>query len=106
MSNWTFITNHGAVLAMVAEHGQITARDIGIKLNLAERSVHRIIGELETEGYIRKYREGRLNYYRVDREMPLRRDDRRYVAVGSLLRVLIEENQPPGERAAKPQLQR
>ena len=94
MSEWTFITNHGAVLALVAEHGQITARDIGMRLNLAERSVHRIIGELESEGYIDKQREGRLNYYRVRRDMPLRREDRRNVAVGSLLKVLIEENQP------------
>ena len=49
MSQWTFITNHGAVLSLVAERGQITAREIGYKLDLTERSVHRIISDLETE---------------------------------------------------------
>lgn len=88
MPQWTFITNHGAVLALIAERGQITVREIGYLLDLAERSVHRIITDLETEGYLEKHRDGRLNYYRVSKQKPLRRDDRHNVKVGSLLSVL------------------
>ena len=88
MSQWTFITNHGTVLALVAERGQITAREIGYKLDLAERSVHRIITELEDEGYLEKHKEGRLNYYSVKRQVPMRRDDLGDVPVGELLKVI------------------
>ena len=90
MSQWTFITNHGAVLTLVAERGQITAREIGYKLDLAERSVHRIITDLETDGYLEKHRDGRLNYYRVSKQKPLRRDDMHHVKIGNLLGVLTK----------------
>lgn len=88
MGDWTFITNHGAVLALVAEHGQITAREIATRLNITERSVHRIIADLEGTGYLERNREGRSNWYHVRHELPLRRDLGRGLAVGDLLRVL------------------
>ena len=91
---WTFITNHGAVLALMAEHGQITARDIANELGITERSVHRIISELETEGYIEKTRDGRLNWYGVNHEIPLRRPERRDIAIGKLLKIL----EPPSQK--------
>ena len=94
MPSWTFITNHGAVLALMAEHGQITARDIANDLGITERSVHRIISELETEGYIEKTRDGRLNWYGVNHELPLRRPERRDVAIGELLKIL----EPPSQK--------
>jgi predicted ArsR family transcriptional regulator len=90
MGEWTFITNHGAVLALVAEHGQITAREIAGRLNITERSVHRIITDLESAGYLERNRDGRANWYRVRHDQPLRRDIRRGVAVGDLLRVLTD----------------
>ena len=88
MAEWAFITNHGAVLALVAQHGQITAREIATRLNITERSVHRIISDLEGAGYLERNREGRANWYRVRHELPLRRDMRRGVAVGDLLKIL------------------
>ena len=94
MPSWTFITNHGAVLALMAEHGQITARDIANELGITERSVHRIISELEVEGYIEKSRDGRLNWYGVNHELPLRRPERRDVAIGELLKIL----EPPPQK--------
>ncbi|MBI4298584.1 MAG: winged helix-turn-helix transcriptional regulator [Chloroflexi bacterium] len=89
MSRWTFITNHGAVLALVAQHGQITAREIATELGITERSVHRVISDLESEGYIQRSREGRLNRYEVNHDLPLRRHERLDVVVGDLLRVLM-----------------
>jgi predicted ArsR family transcriptional regulator len=88
MSNWTFITNHGAVLAFIAERGQITAREIATTLGITERSVHRIISDLEMEGYIVKSRTGRTNSYQVNAERPMRRPEARDVAVSGLLGLL------------------
>ena len=89
MPTWTFITNHGAVLALMAQHGQITAREIASELGITERTVHRIISELEAEGYIERTREGRINRYEVNHELPLRRSETRDVAIGELLRTLL-----------------
>ena len=88
MSSWTFITNHGAVLALVGQHERITTREIAAELGITERSVLRIIKDLEIEGYIHRQREGRTNLYQVNVEAPLRRHERRDVAVGQLLKVL------------------
>ncbi|MEX2430639.1 MAG: HTH domain-containing protein [Dehalococcoidia bacterium] len=90
MSEWTFITNHGAVLALVAEHEQITARDIAVRLRITERSVRRIIVDLEGSGYLQRYLDGRVNWYRVRSDLPLRREVTQGVAVGKLLRVLAD----------------
>jgi predicted ArsR family transcriptional regulator len=45
MAEWTFITNHGAVLALIAQHGRITAKEIAETLQLTERPVRRIIAD-------------------------------------------------------------
>ncbi len=85
---WTFITNHGAVLALIGQYGQITAREIADQLDITERYVIKIIKDLETEGYIRISKKGRLNRYEVNQSLPLRRPERRDIAVGELLEVL------------------
>ena len=92
MSSWTFITNHGAVLALIGQYGQITAREIANELGITERSVLRIIKDLETEGYIQIERQGRVNRYEVNIEAPLRRQEKRDVLVGELLKVLRKES--------------
>ena len=88
MTTWTFVTNHGSVLALIAQHREITAREIAATLGITERSVHRIIAELEAEGYVKKRRVGRMNRYTVKRDLPLRRSDQRDTTVGELLKVL------------------
>lgn len=89
MARWTFITNHGAVLAFVAEHGRITAREMALQLGITERSVLRIISDLEAEGYLTRIRDGRANRYLVDPNLPLRRRERQDIAVGEVLQVLL-----------------
>jgi DNA-binding MarR family transcriptional regulator len=92
MSSWTFITNHGAVLALIGQYGQITVRDIAVDLGITERSVLRIIKDLEDEDYITKTKMGRANHYRVNTLLPIRRPERRDVYVSDLLRVLVKEH--------------
>ena len=88
MPEWTFITNHGAVLALIAQNSQITAREIAATLGITERPVRRIIAELEAVGYLCKQRVGRVNHYQVNLDLPLRRPEARATMVGELLRVL------------------
>ena len=88
MSEWTFITNHGAILALIAQRDQITAREIAEIVGLTERPVRRIIAELEAAGYLDKQRLGRVNRYRVNLELPLRRAEARATAVGELVQIL------------------
>ena len=92
MAEWTFITNHGAVLALIAQYGQITAKEIAETLQITERPVRRIIAELEAAGYLQKKRVGRTNWYEVRYDLPLRRALPREVAVGDLLRLLTHDS--------------
>ncbi len=91
MANWTFITNHGAVLVLIAQHSQITAREIANKLSITERSVHRMISDLDMGGFIEKSRGGRVNRYRINRHLPLRRSEIRETNIGDLLNLLIKD---------------
>jgi hypothetical protein len=47
MGEWAFITNHGLVLATIAKHPNLTAREIGDTIGVTERTAHRIIMDLE-----------------------------------------------------------
>ena len=77
---------------LVARRGQITSREIAATLNITERSVLRIIKDLEDGGYLHRFRDGRQNYYQVDANAPLRREDARHVAVVDLLSLLAPAN--------------
>src|SRR5215475_11588524 len=85
MSAWSFLTNHGAVLLLIAQRRQITAREIAATLGLTERPVRRIIAELEATGYVHKQRVGRVNAYEVSLDLPLPHFVSREVAAEDLL---------------------
>jgi predicted transcriptional regulator len=89
MSSWTFITNHGAVLALVGKHRQITTRAIANEIGITERSVQRIIRDLENEGFIQKTRQGRENVYEINENLPLRHITQRDLIIKDLLQALI-----------------
>lgn len=85
---WTFITNHGAVLSIIGQYSCITTREIATTLGITERTVHRILKDLLAEGYVTKTKEGKLNHYEVNEELPLRHATKRDILVGELLKVL------------------
>lgn len=87
MPDWGFITNHGLVLAAIAKHPSSTARDIGDEVGITERSAHKIINDLEAEGYVTKTRLGRQNKYRIHPDTPLK-EEVSDSAVGELLVML------------------
>ena len=102
MAEWTFITNHGLVLAYISKHLQGTAREIASTVNVTERTVHKIVAELEAEGYIERQRVGRNNFYRINPHLGLKHDTTSDVVVGDLLKVLgwRRRHKPSGEKAS------
>ncbi|MDA0988730.1 MAG: winged helix-turn-helix domain-containing protein [Chloroflexi bacterium] len=87
MSEWTFITNHGLILAAIAKNPRTTAREIGDVVGITERAAHKIIKDLENAGYVTKTKVGRKNHYRIHPNVPLK-DEVTDAAVGELLVML------------------
>lgn len=85
MGDWTFITKHGLVLASIAKNTQKTAREIGDDVGVTERTAHKIINDLEKDGYITKTKVGTRNTYLIHPRVPIKAGD---AAVGELLTML------------------
>ena len=62
---WTFVTAHASTLMHIAHDPCNTIRVLAQRIHLTERSIHRIIRDLERDGYIRKTKLGRRNCYEV-----------------------------------------
>jgi len=106
---WTFLTNHGRVLAYLAKQPRATTREIAQEAGVTERAIQKVIFELERDGYIVRHREGRGNRYTIHPELPMRhRMEREYVvgnlllALGCDLQKLAQRLQDNGIRSSKP----
>jgi hypothetical protein len=97
MSNWRFVTNHWNVLIQVAKRPRITMREIAAHLGITERAVFRIICDLETEGYLTRVRDGRVNHYTVNPDLPLSSPELQGVLMGGLLLHLFQPPPDAGE---------
>jgi DNA-binding MarR family transcriptional regulator len=69
---WTFLSNHGHVLLCLRSESELPLKEIAIRVGITERAVHRIISDLETEGYIKRQRIGRRNHYTFEMNKQLR----------------------------------
>ena len=87
-SGWTFLTGHGRVLAFIAKHPRATTREIAQEVRMTERAVQRITLDLETDGYIVRYRLGRGNRYEIHAELPMRHPLEKDYVVGDILLAL------------------
>lgn len=86
--SWTFLTNHSHVLLSIWQQPDIRVRDIAQLVGITERAVMRIIGELNSAGFINIEKSGRENRYTVVSELPLRHPLERQHTVGVLLETL------------------
>ena len=89
MGEWTFVTNHALVLASIAKNPDMTAREISDDIGITERTTHKIITDLDTDGYITRSRVGVRNTYRLHPEVPIKTANS---AVGELLELLGWKN--------------
>ncbi|MFO7547680.1 MAG: winged helix-turn-helix domain-containing protein [Acidimicrobiia bacterium] len=87
---WTFLTNHAHVLSCLHREPDVTLREVAARVGITERAAHRIVGELESAGYLEHRRIGRRNLYSVRRELPLRHPLDRHRSVGDLLDLIDE----------------
>lgn len=69
---WTFLTNHAHVLICIARDPDVRLAEVARMVGIGERAVHRIVHELEAEGYLTVGKEGRRNVYAMDLDLPLR----------------------------------
>jgi len=76
------------VLCQIAQQPRITMREISLAIGITEKATHRIITDLETDGYVTKIREGRRLRYRINPDLCLRDEMLQDKAVGDLLEVL------------------
>lgn len=94
---WHFITNHGLVLSYIYRNPRSTAREIANHVGITERTIHKIISDLEAAGYIERFRRGRRNVYRVDHRLPLRHHTMQDISVAELLDAIASKDRPPGD---------
>ena len=71
--NWTFLTNHAAVLVCIDRNPGIRIDDVATEVGISRRAAQMIVSDLAEDGYIERTRMGRRNHYRVREDMPLRR---------------------------------
>lgn len=69
---WQLFTAHGLVLIFVLNKPGHTIREIGLELNLTERSVLKALSDLEATGYLIRQRCGRRTYYTINENQPLK----------------------------------
>ena len=85
---WTFLTNHTHVLICLDRDPTMRVRDVAREVGITERSVLRIILELEEAGALSRSKDGRNNHYRVRRGTRLRHPLEGHCKVGDLLKLV------------------
>jgi hypothetical protein len=94
-TSWTFLTSHARVLLCIAQDSGMRLREIGERVGITERAVHRIIGDLADAGYLSRERHGRRNRYTINSNLTLPDPVARRQRVGDLLAVLTEPSSWP-----------
>jgi DNA-binding MarR family transcriptional regulator len=94
MGQWTFLTNHALVFICLANHPEITGRELSLSVGITERAVRRIIDDLVAESYIVKKRVGRRIIYTVNSKLYFRHPAQKDKEIGILLRALGWEGKP------------
>ena len=76
------------MLCQIAQQPRITIRELSLTIGITEKAIHRIITDLETDGYITKVREGRRLRYRINPDLCLPDEMLQDKTVGDFLEVL------------------
>lgn len=88
MIPWTFLTNHGHVLLVLASDPAARLRDVAQAVGITERATQRIVADLVEEGYLVVSKQGRRNRYRINRKLRLRHPVEQRSEIGQLLKLL------------------
>ncbi len=85
---WSFLTNHSHLLVCLSREPMMTVRNLSLKVGITERSVQRILSELDEAGVVTRSKEGRCNRYDVDLKFRLRHPLESDKTIGELLKSL------------------
>ena len=101
MREWSFLTNHGNALLLIARKPDARLRDLATVLGLTERTTFGIVADLTAAGYVVKKKDGRRNRYEIRTHLPLRAATTQERTVGELLNLLVD-SKPPSRSRRKP----
>lgn len=90
-AGWTFLTNHGHALVLLARDADLRIRDLAAAMGVTERTAQTIVNDLVAAGYLTRTRVGTRSRYAVRRDLPFRHPVEREHSVGELLAVLQRE---------------
>ena len=88
-SGWTYLTNHTHVLVCLSRDPKMTVRNLALQIGITERSVQRILADLESSGVVQRTKEGRRNRYDVNLAFRLRHPLESNHTVAELLEALL-----------------
>lgn len=71
MGGWSLVSNHGRVLAFLADEPGMRLHDMAARLHITERSAHGIVNDLTAAGYISKHKDDRSNRDQIVAHPPL-----------------------------------
>ena len=95
MSNWTLFSNHGHVLFCLARDSEARLRDVAADVGITERSVQKIVRDLQDGGMISITKSGRRNCYRIHKKQPLRHELEADCKLRDLIKVVNRKPKPP-----------
>ena len=87
-SGWSFLTNHTHILVCLNRDSTMTVRNLSLQVGITERSVQRILSDLEAAGAISRTKEGRRNRYEIEFSFPLRHPLEAHCTLEKLLKTV------------------
>lgn len=94
-ADWTFLSSHAHVLVCLAENPQAKLRDIAERVGLTERTVLRLITQLDEAGILKRSRRGRRNHYEIAAFEPLRHPIEARCTLNRLLKAVLDAEDDP-----------
>ena len=87
-TGWSFLTNHTHVIVCLSRDPGVTVRNLAIQIGITERSVQRILSDLEGSGVVNRSRDGRRNSYDLNYDFQLRHPLESHHTLSELLEAL------------------
>ena len=88
MTTWTFFTNYGHILFLIALNPSISVKDIAKSVGITERATLRIISDLVKDEFITVTKKGRRNTYSINLKKQLRHEIEKNCMVGDIIKLI------------------